>query len=404
MRNVLLAVGVIVVGIILYFWRTIMQRIRRLLFVSRLFSGTEQHEVFNRLHETLPCSRMQPSETPLQFLQGEKIELPETFEFEGKTQDLNQFLNETDTSALLVLKDGQLVYESYWLTGGPDVQWISMSVAKSFISALIGIAVEEGHIQSIEEPITKYTPSLLGSAYDNVRIKDVLQMSSGASWNEDYSDSKSDVMRFARAFATGASINQFVATVEREFEPGTFNRYNSADTQALGLLLASATGRSIIDYMEEKLWQPMGAAAAGHWLLDNTGMELAFGGMTATARDYAKIGELYRLGGKLNGKQIVPADWVSASIVPDAPHLLPGADPEFELGYGYQWWLPESEEGEFTAIGVYNQFVYINPTHDVVIVKLSAFRQYGLTLDESSYREIETVECFRAIVQEIVNG
>ncbi|MEM7118478.1 MAG: serine hydrolase domain-containing protein [Chloroflexota bacterium] len=346
---------------------------------------------------------MQASETPYQFPVGPKIELPRSFVHDGQTMDFDRFLDETDTAALLVLKDGELVYETYWLTGGRDVQWISMSVAKSYISALIGIAVEEGHIRSIEEPITNYTPSLAGSAYDNVRIKDVLQMSSGASWNEDYSDPNSDMMRFARAFATGASINRYVATLEREFEPGTFNRYNSADTQALGLLLVNATGRSISDYMEEKLWQPIGAEAAGHWLLDNKGMELAFGGMTATARDYAKLGELYRLGGQFNGKQIVPAEWVKASITPDAPHLQPGAnpDPEFEFGYGYQWWIPESDEGEYAAIGVYNQFVYVNPTHHIVIVKLSANRQYGITDDESSYRELETGTFFRSIVNEV---
>jgi len=144
----------------------------------------------------------------------------------------------------------------------------------------------------------------------------------------------------------------------------------------------------------------MGAESEAHWLLDGDGMEMAFGGFNATARDYAKIGELYRLGGALNGTQIVPADWVASSIRSDAPHLEPGKDnpaSDFELGYGYQWWIPEGDEGEFSAIGVYNQFVFVNPTRGIVIVKLSAFSDYGISLDESSYREIETIEFFRAI-------
>jgi CubicO group peptidase (beta-lactamase class C family) len=156
--------------------------------------------------------------------------------------------------------------------------------------------------------------------------------------------------------------------------------------------------------MIEKLWHPMGVESSGYWLLDSEGMELAYGGMNATARDYAKFGELYRLGGRLNGHQIIPAEWVSASVTPDAPHLQPGKDnsaSDWEIGYGYQWWIPESVEGEYLAIGVYNQFIYVNPTHGVVIVKLSAFRNYGVTDDESDNREIETIELFRAIVNAI---
>jgi CubicO group peptidase (beta-lactamase class C family) len=133
-------------------------------------------------------------------------------------------------------------------------------------------------------------------------------------------------------------------------------------------------------------------------------MELAFGGMNATARDYAKLGELYRLDGQLNGHQIVPAEWVRTSVTPDAPHLQPGKDnpaTDYELGYGYQWWIPEGDGGEFLAIGVYNQFIYINPAHGVVIVKLSANRNYGVSDEESCYREIETIEFFREIVNVI---
>ncbi len=226
-------------------------------------------------------------------------------------------------------------------------------------------------------------------------------MSSGARWNEDYSDSQSDINRFGRIFALGGSLDDFATTLKREKEPGTINHYNSIDTQVLGMLLVRATGKSITDYMTEKLWQPMGAESPAQWLLDSNGMEMAFGGLNATVRDYAKIGEIFRLGGRLNGKQIVPADWVTASVTPDAPYLQPKTDipqSEFGLGYGYQWWIPASSEGEFTAIGVYNQFIYVNPTQNVVIVKLSANSDYGTTNDESSFREVETIEFFRNIV------
>ena len=245
--------------------------------------------------------------------------------------------------------------------------------------------------------MTDYVAELAGSAYDGVRIKDVLQMSSGASWTEDYSDSGSDVSRFGRIFALGGSLNDFVATLRPDTEPGTVNHYNSADTQVLGLLLTRVTGQTVTAYMTEKLWQPMGTSHTGHWILDGEGMEMVFGGLNATARDYAKLGELYRDQGRFNGRQIVPAAWVKASVTPDAPHLMPGVNPDFPFGYGYQWWIPQSDEGEFSAIGVYNQFVYVNPARGLTIVKLSANSAYGTTEDESSWREMETLALFRAI-------
>ncbi len=398
-KTILWGLGLLVLAVAVLFF-SFRDRIDRASTVATLFTGAEQYENFNRMDEMFPSSTLVPAPTPLQFPGGDPISLPDQFEYGDETISTETFLEETDTSALLVLKDGAIVYENYWLTGGRDVTWLSMSVAKSFVSALIGIAVAEGHIQSVEDSVTDYAPELAGSAYDGVRIKDVLQMSSGARWNEDYNDPESDINRFGRIFAIGGSLNEFAATLTQENEPGTFNRYNSTDTQVLGLVLVNATGRSIADYMTETLWHPMGAESEAHWLLDGDGMEMAFGGFNATARDYAKIGELYRLNGALNGQQIVPADWVAASVRPDGPHLEPGKDnpaSDFELGYGYQWWIPEGGEGEFSAIGVYNQFVFVNPAQDLVIVKLSAFSDYGVSLEESSYREIETIEFFRAI-------
>ena len=369
-------------------------------YIASLFTGAPQHGNFARLREFIPAAEMSASPEPYDFPDGSPIPLPSTYIYLGERRSTEDFLAGTDTMALLVLKDGAVRFEHYAAFGGRGTCWVSMSVAKSFISAALGIAVAEGAIRSIEEPVTAYVPSLAGSAYDRVRIKDILQMSSGAGWDEDYSDPNSDINRFARVSAEGGAMADFVPTLKRATEPGTVCHYNSMDTQVLGMLLKAATGRQIADYMQENLWHPLGMESPGHWLLDDTGMEMAYACLNATARDYAKIGELYRLGGRWNGRQIVPEAWVRASVTPDAPHLLPGvSDPMF--GYGYQWWVIDGADGEYAAIGVYNQFVYVNPARDVTIVKLSASRNYGTTNDETSFREHETISLFRAIVDEM---
>ena len=370
----------------------------RLRFVSSLFTGEEQYQNLNRVYEIFPTSKLSHSSKPLVFKKGAPLELPSNFIFEDKVVKVDEYLSRTDTSALLILEDGKISYENYWLTGGKNVQWISMSVAKSFISALIGIAIDQGHIKSLEDEVTDYVPQLKNSAYDNVRIKDILQMSSGASWNEDYSDPNSDINRSSKIFAIGGSLDEFSASLKKELKPGSYNRYNSTDTQVLGMLLREATRTSITKYMEEMLWHPMGAQDSGYWILDSKNMEMAYAGFNATARDYAKLGELYRLGGKINGKQIIPSDWVKASVKPDAPHLMPGDNPlsDFPLGYGYQWWVPDLS-GDFSAIGVYNQFIYVSPKSNMVIVKLSANSIYGTSEALSTLSELEAIEFFKAI-------
>ncbi|MDX6231412.1 MAG: hypothetical protein QOH68_363 [Nocardioidaceae bacterium] len=368
-----------------------------------LFTGAPQHENFTRMAEILPSSRMAPSTAPREWPVGDPIEAPDTYRYDDQDKPFEDFFVETDTAALLVLEDGRIRYERYALTGGADVPWMSMSVAKSFISALVGIAVEEGLIGSIDEAISDYVRVKDGSAYDGVSIKNVLQMSSGARWNEDYSDPTSDIFGLNAAMAGIGTLEDFVGAMVPENEPGTVCRYNSGDTQILGVLLARATGRTVADYMQEKLCEPLGMSAPSYWLVDGTGMEVAFAGLNMTARDFARLGELYRNDGVLDGHQIVPAAWTQMSTTTGAPHLEPGqpivGDHHFGLGYGYQWWIPAGTDGEFSAIGVYNQFVYVDPSRNRVIVKLSANRAYGTTPDESTNREHETVEFLRALAR-----
>ncbi|NEE40194.1 serine hydrolase, partial [Streptomyces sp. SID7982] len=291
-------------------------------------------------------------------------------------------------------------HEHYASTGGPDVPWMSMSVAKSFVSALVGIALEEGHIPSLATPVSDFVEVRPRSAYDGVPVRDVLQMSSGARWLEDYSDPRSEVFRLAAAARPGGSFEEFIATLEREHEPGTLCRYNSADTLVLGMLLARATGRTLAEYMQDKLCEPLGMTSPGAWLVDPQGTEFSYNGLNLTARDYARLGELYRADGVWQGTRILPADWVRESVTVTAPHCEPGrVQGPGPLGYGYQWWLLGPDRGEFSAIGVYNQYVYVDPSSATTIVKLSANRTFGTSPGEATNRDFETIALLRAIAR-----
>lgn len=209
------------------------------LFDLGLFSGKPQHENFCRLHELGKVGKLEPSANPHIFPEGEALELPETYTGgDGEARSTSELLTETGTGALFVLHDGKVAFEKYWLTSGPSVPWLSMSVAKSFTSTLVGIAHAEGHIKSLDEPISNYVKVQPGSAYDGVPIRTVLRMSSGARWNEDYSDPKSDIALFGHASSglNGGCLDDFIATMVREVEPDTVCRYNSAETQVLGAL------------------------------------------------------------------------------------------------------------------------------------------------------------------------
>lgn len=370
-----------------------------------LYTGAPQHHNFCHMMDLFPSREMAASDTPVDWPAGTDIALPETFEFEGRQRPAAAFMADTDTSALLVLQNGKVRFEDYYLTGGRDVAWISWSMAKSFVSALVGVAIGEGLIGSVGESISDYVPKLTGSAYDGVAIKHVLAMSSGARWSEDYSDPDADVHKLSAVMAGANTLDNFVAGMQRDRAPGTLCQYNSADTQALGMLLAHATGSDIADYMHRKLCAPLGMTKPSYWLLDTAGRELALGGLCMTARDFAKIGELFRNHGRFADQQILSADWVATSTKPTGDHQQAGkvivGGHVLPLGYGDQWWVPAGNRGEFSAIGVYNQFVFVDPSRDAVVVKLSANRAYGTSPDEAVNREMETVEFLRAVCAQL---
>ncbi|HWF76926.1 MAG TPA: serine hydrolase [Caulobacteraceae bacterium] len=367
-----------------------------------LFRGGPQVENFRSMSTIYPVRVIRRAPKPSPLPAGEPFQAPERFSYEGRTLDTAQFLAEMETTGLIAIRDGRVVFEDYWLGNDASCQTIGWSVTKSFVSALVGIAIGEGAIGSVEDPVTRYAPSLAGSGYDGVRLKDVLQMSSGVRWNEDYSDPNSDVGALGREMVSGGSLDAFAARCVRGCAPGTFNRYNSIDTHVLGMVVRGATGQTLSDYLHDKLWAPLGMEADGFMVVDATGAEMAMGGLNAVLRDYARLGCCYLNGGAWNGAQVVPASWVRASVTPDAPHLRPGPRPNAALpmGYGYQWWVPD-DSGAFCAIGVYNQFVWVDPATRTVVAKSSAFHRYGSSPAIEDYRVGDHFAFFAAIADAI---
>jgi len=357
-----------------------------------LFSESQRVENFRAMDRVFPARQIARS-GPVRALNHDPQPLPAQYDFNGGTHDLDAFLERTQTAGLLVVHHGAITHEEYRLGSDDTAPFTSWSMAKSVISALTGIALDEGHITSLRDPIGAYVPALAGSGYSDVPIEDALTMSSGVAFDEDYDNAFSDInMLFIRAMAMAMPMEEMLAGLQSTRAPGVFNDYISADTMALGLVLEAATGMRLAEYLESRIWGPMGAEADAYWSTDRSGREFALCCLNATLRDYARFGLLYLQGGAWNGQQIIPAAWIEASTNPTAAHLQPGDNPasSWTFGYGYKWWVPEDPQGDFLAIGVWGQYIYVDPARAVVIVKTSVDPAF----DDHDH---ESVAVFRAI-------
>jgi len=340
------------------------EEITRLMAVNSLFAEEKIVHNFSAMDTMFLTRAMSRGDGPVSALPvGVAAILPSGVE---------DWINERMVTGLVVLKDGQIVAETYFHDTEADDLRISWSVAKSWISALFGIVLEEGAIASLDDPVTKYAPSLKGSAYDTATVRNVLNMASGVAFDEDYLDYDSDINRMGRVLALGGSMDEFAAgLVDRNGAAGDSWHYVSIDTHVIGMVLRGATGRDIPTLLEEKLLVPMGLQAAPYYITDGHGVAFVLGGLNMTTRDYARLGQMYLQDGRWNGRQIVPADWVRASTVASAPTDAGATQ------YGYQWWLPaDARDGEFFARGIYGQYIYVNRPLGVVIAVNAADRKF----------------------------
>ncbi|MEO5598129.1 MAG: serine hydrolase [Novosphingobium sp.] len=317
------------------------------------------------------------------------------YSFEGQNHGLNDFLERTYTNALLVIRDGKVIHEIYRNKSNPDTHFLSMSMAKSITSMLVGAAIADGHIKSVDDQLVTYVPELKGSAYDGVTIRQTLLMRSGVDRSEryDYKTDHASPNAQTRELSMVQGTRRYRAEAllhKRAYEPGTHYNYSTLDTIVLGWMLERATGQPVQTYMSTRLWQPLGAQSYGYWMTDGPpGVGNAVNGMgfNATLRDYGRLGLMMLNGGVANGRRILPSAWVKESTTP-SPGFEPTAAGE-TTGYQYQWWT-YTNSNAYTAIGLQGQFIYVDPDTKLVIVKLSYFPPLA------EKPEMETEAFFRA--------
>jgi CubicO group peptidase (beta-lactamase class C family) len=293
----------------------------------------------------------------------------------GRRWDLFDYMAVNRVAGLLVLKDGKIALESYQYGNSPTTRWMSMSIAKSITSTLIGAAIKQGAIASLDDSVTKYVHSLVGSAYDGVSIRDILMMSSGVRWNETYTDPTSDRRRLLEAQIAqkpGAALD-IMKQLPRASAPGTVNTYNTGETLVAGEVVHYAVKRTLSEYLSERIWKPFGMEADATWWLDSPdGIEIAGSGFSATLRDYGRFGLFCLGGGRIGNEQVLPAGWMDEA---GSPKKLKNGK---KLDYGYFWWpavaTPETPdpEGAYIGEGIFGQYLYVNPKEQLVIVVWSA--------------------------------
>jgi CubicO group peptidase (beta-lactamase class C family) len=286
------------------------------------------------------------------------------YQFQGSEWGTAKFMKANNVAGLLVIKHGKIVLERYGLGETPRDRWTSFSVGKSVTSTLIGAAIKDGYIKGLDSAVTEYLPGLKGSASEGVTIRHLLTMTSGAKWNEDYSDPKSDVNQFALS-APGPDaenpIVAYMAKLPREAPPGVKWIYKTGESDLIGVLLARATHQHLADYLSEKIWSKFGMESDAVWMLDRSGEELGGCCISMTLRDYGRFGMFFMHGGNIDGASILPDGWIAESTRQQMP------------GYGFQWWVHDN--GTYEAVGIFGQAIFIDPNEDLIIVTSSAWPQ-----------------------------
>jgi CubicO group peptidase (beta-lactamase class C family) len=342
----------------------------------------QRHAAFramDRLTLLAKSSEITPSPDPLELPVGKPLEIP----------GLENYMASQRTAGLVIIQDGKIRLERYGQDFSADGRWTSFSVAKSFTSTLVGAAIQDGYIKSLDDKVSQYIPDLQGSAYDDVTVQQLLTMSSGVKWDEDYENPQSDVALFNKAkpeSGVDATVS-YMRKLPRAHPPGTVWHYNTGETNLIGMLVSSATGKPLAQYLQERIWHPAGMAATATWLLGKTGHEIAGCCLQAATRDFARFGLFVLANGNVKGKQIVPVDWFDQAIHKKMDIGVPGK------GYGFQWWTYDN--GSVAAQGIFGQGIFIDPQRRLVIASNSNWTRANLGPEpearEAFYRNVAAI-------------
>jgi CubicO group peptidase (beta-lactamase class C family) len=333
-------------------------------------------QTFRNIERLFPTRTIRRSSTPVPLPGAVAPLRTVSFRAGGKTYSLDDYLELNRVAALLVLKNGQVALERYRFGNTACTRWMSMSIAKSITSTLIGAAIKQGYIRSLADPVTQYVPVLIGSAYDRVSVRDVLMMASGVRWDETYTNPASDRRRWLEAHISqthGAAMG-VMRNLPRATAPGTMHNYNTGETQVAAELLRATVQQPLATYLSERIWSRFGMESDAYWWLEALdGIEIGGSGISATLRDYGRFGLFLLHGGVASGEGMLPDGWLSDAT---SPKVLAHGTP---VPYGYLWWTPTTapsqRDGAYAACGIYGQRLYVNPAAQVVIVSWAAQAQ-----------------------------
>ena len=362
---------------------TMGQKLESLLF----WSQEEKERRFAMMHELYPSI---PVSTGNQISPLEKAETITPKWEDGTT--LASYMNDNKIQGIIVLQDNKIRLEEYADGRNKETLWTSYSVAKSVSSMLVGVALKEGDIESLDDPLKKYITALDGYDYGNVTVRQLLTMTSGIDWNEDYEDPNSDVAQMYQSPCKGteAHIMTYMKPMESAHKPGTRWNYSTGETDMVGILVQKATGRSLAEYLSEKVWKPYGMEQCAYWLADEcSNLNIGGSGLSASLRDFARIGMLMLNDGKVGDKNLL-----AESYIKDATSLLFPINEQGD-GYGYLWW--RFEDGSYAAFGIFGQMLYINPHKNLVIAQMAAWPRAGS--EELSLSRQSLIEAVQRVVE-----
>jgi CubicO group peptidase (beta-lactamase class C family) len=358
-----------------------------------LFWSTSQRDAAFRALDRLPFlakHRVVPAGgTPSVLPPGPPLALP---------LDIDAYMQGQRSAALMVLHNGQVRMERYGLDFDNEGRWTSFSVAKSLTSTLVGMAVRDGHIKSMDDKVSDYIAEMKGSAYDDVSIRQLLTMTSGVAWNENYDDPKSDVAQFNNHKPKDGedAVVSYLRQLPRAVPAGTRWLYSTGETNLVGVLVARATKKTLSDYLSEKIWRPAGMAQQATWILSKTGQEISGCCLQAATQDFARFGQFILNGAQINGQPTLPEGWLSEATTSRTGIGQPGR------GYGYQWWTYDN--GSFAARGIFGQGIFIDPARKLVIASNANWGNNATDPTATAAREAFYVAVQQAVDAEVTSA